>query len=120
MAKQKVDEKPDVRSLLGLTHEALSEAGRGAGGVGMAWTDADIENFRAWLIERGEKNVREALLRDEYGEMQKELAVQFLDGLDAERAAEQRETNRIVRAANKWAKWAIVISLIALAVALFT
>ena len=115
-----MEKEPDVRSLLDLTHEALSEAGRKAGGIGMEWTDADIESFRVWLIEKGEAGVRESLLRDEYGEKQKQLAVRFLDGLDAERAAEQRETNRIVRAANKWAKWAIVISLIALAVALFT
>ncbi len=94
----------------------------------MAWTDADIENFRAWLIEKGETSIRESLRRDEYGEMQKKLAVQFLDGLDAERAAEQREeelgivqeANRIARNANKWAMGAIVISLVALAVALFT
>ena len=86
----------------------------------MAWTDADIENFRAWLIEKGETGIREALAGDEYGEMQKKLAVQFLDGLDAERIGEQRETNRIAHDANKWAKWAIVISLVALAVALFT
>ena len=81
----------------------------------MAWTDADIENFTAWLIEKGEESIRESLLRDEYGEMQKKLAVQFLDGLDAERAAEQREgelgivqeANRIARNANKWAMGAM-------------
>jgi hypothetical protein len=61
----------------------------------MEWTDADIENFTAWLIEKGEKGIRESLLHDEFGEMQKKLAVQFLDGLDAERVAEQRETKRI-------------------------
>ena len=84
----------------------------------MAWTDADIESFRAWLIEKGEKGVRESLVRDEYGEMQKQVAVQFLDELDAERVAEQRETDRIARSANKWAKVAIGISLVALVVAL--
>ena len=57
----------------------------------MAWTEVDIENFRAWLIEKGEESIRESLLRDEYGEMQKKLAVQFLDGLDAERAGELAE-----------------------------
>ena len=29
----------------------------------MEWTEADIENFKAWLIGKGEKNVREAVLR---------------------------------------------------------
>ena len=94
----------------------------------MEWTEVDIENFRAWLIEKGEEGIRESLLRDEYGEMQKKLAVQFLEGLDAERAAEQREeelgivreANRIARNANTWAMGAILISLIALAVAVFT
>ena len=86
----------------------------------MEWTDADIENFRTWLVEKGEKGVREALLHDEYGKMQKQLAVQFLDELDAERVAEQRDTNRIALDAIKWAKVAIAISLIALAVAILT
>ena len=86
----------------------------------MEWTDADIENFRTWLIGKGEKGVRDALLRDEYGKMQKKLAVQFLDELDAERVVEQRDTNRIAGDAIKWAKVAFAISLIALAVAVFT
>ena len=86
----------------------------------MEWKDQDIENFRTWLVEKGEKGIRESLLHGEYGDMQKKLAVQFLDELDAERVTEQRDTNRLALDAIKWAKVAIVIALIALAVAVFT
>ena len=29
----------------------------------MEWKDADTENFRTWLVEKGEKGIRESLLQ---------------------------------------------------------
>ena len=98
----------------------------------MAMTTEQIEAFKARLIEKGEEAVRDALLIGEYNAFKSTLAMQFLAAFDAERDAERRredlsvgrkanelaeEANRIAKKANWWAKWALVISLLAVAIA---
>jgi hypothetical protein len=105
----------------------------------MQMTREEIEAFKTGLAEKGEDVVRANLLNRVYNEKKRELAQQYVDDCEAERAAGLQEeeldiardantlaeeSNRIARAANRtaakanriaeeartWARWAVIVA----------
>jgi len=91
----------------------------------MAMTRKERQDFKDALERKGEEAVREAYARGEFGEWEAPLAERrlwaerYLEPFNVARAS-GGEAKWIAQKATTWSKWAVVISLIALAIAVLT